>query len=121
MTALRYGMIRVVAALAAAQLVATGLAAAVDFETIPAALLATLVLVPGIVATVVLQEQRRGVSARVVYIAWLVVLIGALWWWAEGDPIFETLRSALTPLWLFTGVVAWGMLRRDLPFLRRAR
>jgi hypothetical protein len=116
--ALRQGIIRVVVALAAAQVVGTVLAASIDPETIPAALLATLALVPGIIATAVLQALHRFVWARVVYIAWLAMLLGVLWWWAEGDPIFVTVRSMLTPFWLFTGVTAWGILRSRSRLLR---
>lgn len=118
--ALRVAMTRFAVALAAAQIVGVILAGVVDAETIPAALLATLALVPAIAATVWLEARHRMVLARVAYVGWLAVLLGVMWWWAEGDPIFEMLRGALLPFWLFTGVSAWGILRRGWPLLRRS-
>jgi hypothetical protein len=118
---LRIGIIRSAVALAVAQVVGVTLAMIGDAETILAAVLATLVHVPGIVATVTLEAYGRVVIARLAYIAWLATLMGGLALWAEldGDGVFRLARNLLVPFWLFTGIAAWGMLRRGWPIVPR--
>jgi len=118
---LRIALVRGAVALAAAQVVATALALLTDPETVGAALLATLPLVPGIVGVVVLEALRRPIAARVLYVLWLGGLLALLGTWAQqsDDGIVRMICSLLMPLLSFSGIAAWGVLRRGWPLFPR--